>query len=579
MPPSIPSGQRTKRRRRVYACDSCYRKKIKCDGTPPKCEWCRHHNIACTYTRNQEPARPQPRKPPSPQPLRTPPTSSDAGTPVEKEVHIASRSPYPTPGPQAVAPQGLGSSLCFAGQSLGSIGGFNGLPVFSQSGMQWIKARTGEDVCLDWYSTVPVPVQMPSRDDSPPASLPDISLLRQLLNCYVSSISGQTFPVVNLACFEYTIKAAYGHELSDISPGISSAKACIFAFMAMCSIHTDSSEAAATSIDKYAWEVHNLLPEILAESVTLDGLQAFIMLSFCCHALSLGTLRVELLLSSAARYIFHLKGNLYPKSTDPLRANLHVRNLFWVCFILDKISGLRTGLQPLYDATSCDLTLPQPTSYDDPFHTLVRLAIVQSDIYRGLYSVSAYRKSDAELLATIRALDETLEEWWISVPGYSEDPTGELSIIAYIFDMQYNYCTAAIHQASSRCTAWVLNHDTRAAGSSLAISICAGRSVLNRFLEGQPHILGRHLMTYLPELTVSAIHIFSSILTNPLESISGSDLTLLRRALLHLPKHIWPQAPASFTAQVHLVERLMTDLQRLAECAIAKALREGGMIY
>jgi hypothetical protein len=42
----------------------------------------------------------------------------------------------------------------------------------------------------------------------------------------------------------------------------------------------------------------------------------------------------------------------------------------------------------------------------------------------------------------------------------------------------------------------------------------------------------------------------------------------------HVDDHLWQEAPASFTAQVKLVERFMGDLQRLAECAIVKAQRE-----
>ncbi|KAL4780662.1 hypothetical protein BJX76DRAFT_38027 [Aspergillus varians] len=588
MSPNNSGGERPKRRRRVYACDSCYKKKIRCDGTLPKCDWCYHHNIACTYTRNEDPHRPRLRRAPT-RHLKSPP-ASDASTPIEQDVLNSSRSPYPTPGPQAVVPPGFGTDISFAGQSLGSIGGFNGLPVFSQGGIEWIKARTGEEVSLDWYRTVPPTAAAPARDGNHPVSLPEIGRLRQLLDRYMKSISYQIFPVVNLACFEYTIRAAYGQDVSDISPGISSAKACIFAFMAMTSFVAGySQEDAIMYTDKYAREVNDLIPHILADSVTLDGLQALLMLCFCCQTVSADILKIELLLSSAARYVFHLKGNLHPQSSqgDPLLARLHVRNLFWISFILDKVLGLRTGLQPLFDSTSCDLTLPDEQG-DHPtatihelnptaFITLIRLCIIQSEIYHGLYSIPAMRKSDAELLATIRTLDNTLEAWRESVPTFSNDLNSYETMADFLFEMQYHYCMTAIHQTSSRCTAWVLNQDTRAAGSSLAISISSGRSVLNKFLDAKPHLLGHHLMFCLPELTVATIHLFSNMLMNPLEPHTDADLNLMRKALAHLRKHIWQQAPASFTAQVRLAEKFMADLQRLAECAIRKALVEGGV--
>jgi hypothetical protein len=250
--------------------------------------------------------------------------------------------------------------------------------------------------------------------------------------------------------------------------------------------------------------------------------------------------------------------------------------------------------------TSCDLTLPEihePDSINQldnrPFHTFIRLCILQSEIYLGLYCVPALQKGDADLLATIRTLDSKLEEWRSSVPKFSKDPDSEHIMADFLFGMQYHYCMSAIHQTSSRCTAWALNQDTRAAGSSLAISIASSRSLLFKFLDAKPHLLGHHLMYVtplilyhslnlingnhrlcLPELTVSTIHLFSNILMNPLDTRSTDDLNLMRRTLTHVGKHLWQQSPPSFSSQVRLAERFMSDLQGLAECAIRKAKRE-----
>ncbi|KAL4863514.1 hypothetical protein BDV12DRAFT_206449 [Aspergillus spectabilis] len=586
MSDAVSAGKgRTKRRRRVYACDSCYRKKIKCDGASPKCDWCYHHNIACTYTRNQEHSGPRPRRSPIIRTKRSPSLSGNS-TPIEPESHKESRTPYPTPGPQAVAPLGFGSNMCFAGQSLGSIGGFNGLPVFSPSGIRWIKERTGEDVSLDMYRGGPLGTAASNTADirdNESLPLPDVFIIRALLAKFKTSIYYQLFPMINSACFEYTILAAYGQEVSDISPSIASAKACILAFMALTSFLASSTqEGAIMNVDRYARAAQDLLPEVF-QSVTLDGLQAILMLCFCFQAISADILKIELHLSCAARFIFHLKGNLYPRSRegDPLGTKLHVRNLFWIAFLLDKILGLRIGLQPLFDMTSCDLTLPEihePDSINQqdnrPFHTFIRLCILQSEIYLGLYCVPALQKGDADLLATIRTLDSKLEEWRSSVPKFSHDPDSDQIMADFLFAMQYHYCMSAIHQTSSRCTAWALNQDTHAAGSSLAISIASSRSLLFNFLDAKPHLLGHHLMLCLPELTVSTIHLFSNILMNPLDTRSTEDLRLMRRTLTLVGKHLWQQSPPSFSSQVRLAERFMGDLQGLAECAIRKANRE-----
>lgn len=215
---------------------------------------------------------------------------------------------------------------------------------------------------------------------------------------------------------------------------------------------------------------------------------------------------MDLLLSSAARYILRLRGNISPVSTngDLLPAQIHVRNLFWIGFALDKLICLRTGLQPHLDITGCDLEHAQHNPI--AFQTLIRLSLVQSEIYRSLYSTSALQQDDAELLATIRRLDSALEEWRSTVPIFSTDPNHETAILDFLFTIQYHYCMAAIHQTSSRCTAWALNQDTRAAGSSLAISISSSRSVLHNFLKMKPHVQGHYLTyvnvspIYLPEI-------------------------------------------------------------------------------
>ncbi|KAH2210078.1 hypothetical protein KXW59_005709 [Aspergillus fumigatus] len=208
------------------------------------------------------------------------------------------------------------------------------------------------------------------------------------------------------------------------------------------------------------------------------------------------------------------------------------------------------------------------------FLALIRLSLVQSKVYHGLYSFSAQRQSDADLLATIRSLDIALEEWRSSVPTSWGLPTPhENRMAGFLFEMQYHYTMAAIHQTSSRCTAWVRNQDTRAAGSSLALSVAASRSLLRKFLETDPQIEGQFLLFCLPELSTSAIHLFSNILMSPLEDRSDTDLSLMRLVLQHIGKYMWRQMPTTFTAQVRLVEEFMGDLYHLAEMAILKARR------
>ncbi|PWY73886.1 hypothetical protein BO94DRAFT_238336 [Aspergillus sclerotioniger CBS 115572] len=54
-PDAAVAKPRPKRRPRICrACDACYKRKIQCDAATPRCNWCHHHDLPCTFKRNQE---------------------------------------------------------------------------------------------------------------------------------------------------------------------------------------------------------------------------------------------------------------------------------------------------------------------------------------------------------------------------------------------------------------------------------------------------------------------------------------------------------------------------------------------
>ncbi|KAK3954792.1 hypothetical protein QBC32DRAFT_74854 [Pseudoneurospora amorphoporcata] len=161
------------------------------------------------------------------------------------------------------------------------------------------------------------------------------------------------------------------------------------------------------------------------------------------------------------------------------RKRRHLRKLFWLCYSIDTDISLRTGQPPSIDDDHCDLSLPpgyleiqyldrhelealkerhlhptnsspsfqahnsshpfqspsgagtssytttstSTTSYPHLDETSVpvlpgdlRLTLIKSKTCKLLYSASALRKSDAELLRDIRELDDELERWRLSMP-------------------------------------------------------------------------------------------------------------------------------------------------------------------
>ncbi|KAE8165870.1 fungal-specific transcription factor domain-containing protein [Aspergillus tamarii] len=481
-------------------------------------------------------------------------------------------------------------NLHFPGLALRNICVFNGLPLFSSGGRQWIKAQTGEDVDLNQYQ--------PSRRISSIRStttrtihLPSESLLLERFEEYKSSVFSQIFPFINPLFFEDTVRAAY-REQSPLSYSNDSAKACIFAFMAVTAMFFNSTEDDETDhSDHYAYAAYDLIPVFFRDSITIEGLQALLMLCLYSQSVLGDQLGVELLFATATRFVFHLGGHIFPKTVHvdevgrrSLALRLHIRNLFWLCYIFNQEYSLRTGLPPSLDDAHCDLTLYETTTTNAQnigllgcsplFIPFARMATIQSRIYRRLYSVVARNKTDAELLSTIRDLDQLLEDWKLSIPmnvrpSLTHRPTGGEDIPSSIFQLQYHYCMATIHQISGRCILWT--QDTRGLSSSLALSVEASRSLLKIVSHSELPIHRYNLLFCLPYVTAAMIHLFCDILLHPHDKACHASLELMDMARDRMLAQLWSQANSSVKMQVQFVKGLSIELQRLAQSAMRKA--------
>ena len=226
-----------------------------------------------------------------------------------------------------------------------------------------------------------------------------------------------------------------------------------------------------------------------------------------------------------------------PQECRDLRQRMdhQLRNLFWVCYALDKEISLRTGQPPSINDDHCDLSLPPDYGkhLHVPFRTHYvsgesmieipllgdfRLSKIKARAYTMLYSVGALRKSDAEVLKAIRELDNELETWRLSLPqkcrptlSFSKGSPiteGDLDMQVVMLRLDYHHCMAIIHQASGRCLAWTNNHNGIMEGvsSSLALSVEACRSSL-AYLQTAQHVLPADSFWYVPQLILFILHI------------------------------------------------------------------------
>ncbi|KAF8847095.1 hypothetical protein BDZ45DRAFT_811821 [Acephala macrosclerotiorum] len=95
------------------------------------------------------------------------------------------------------------------------------------------------------------------------------------------------------------------------------------------------------------------------------------------------------------------------------------RQVFWIAYMLDKDVSLRTRRPPIQDDDEMDVEFPLE-DHSDPslnsMHYRVRLAMIQGQTYKRLYSVSASRQSFTQRVAAVSELEEKLQAWRESVP-------------------------------------------------------------------------------------------------------------------------------------------------------------------
>ncbi|PYH94017.1 hypothetical protein BO71DRAFT_441276 [Aspergillus ellipticus CBS 707.79] len=251
---------------------------------------------------------------------------------------------------------------------------------------------------------------------------------------------------------------------------------------------------------------------------------------------------------------------------------------------------LRTGRPPTLANEQCDLTLPtidgnNPHLTENEkiplslFCGNLRLSIIQSRIYTDLYFPQALRKSDAELLKTIRDLDSTLEEWRESLPPLSQPifglghelPTCVTDARSVLFQVQYLYCMAAIHQTSSRCEAWRSIHDQRMGdgiASSITVSATASRSLLQLF---RISTLGFERQSFWFSLFYpisAAVTLFCNILLDPHDSKCEDDARLIRNLPAAIYACLGQHLSPSIADHMKLVNSFIPDLANLVDYII-----------
>lgn len=505
--------QEASRKQRV--CDKCRLKKMKCDRKSPTCTYCSSHGYNCTYNAPQQ-RRGRPRT-----------DSKDNGASMSLEHRIESieallqsqglldrsagvsmetlqsrlakksgeASQQFDPASQSVteddalADQMTSLTTNEEGQTrfMGSSSGFS---VVSPRGRQWVDEKVGDKS----FSTMIASALAKDRNewDEKPPNIFDGTFTRRVFKPLPSrteclSLIGeffdqfnQMFPLFHEPTFLYLIDHQYSDEPYEGSGWWASIN---IALATAYRIRAATGSLRSEEASQHAWEYFKnamaVSSELIVRNTDLLSVQALLGLALFLRGTS--NPQAGFAFTSAAMRLAHTIG-LHKSGRaftfNPVESEQRNR-VFWIAYLLDKDTALRSGIPPSQNDDDMNVQLPmehppdhvgtilidqeKPQSPSAPFNffrIICRLAQIQSTIYKHLYSVRASRKSDAEILQTVELLDDQLNAWRTYVPG-SIRPGHDLeaestpSILhAVTLHFAYYSCVNTVHRLALGQSSW-----------------------------------------------------------------------------------------------------------------------------
>lgn len=345
-----------------------------------------------------------------------------------------------------------------------------------------------------------------------------------------------------------------------------------------------------------------VLTELLMANADLLAVQALVG----CALFMSGTANPQpsfFMISAAIRLShsigLHKKGSSF--NLNPIEAEQRKR-VFWIAYMLDKDTCLRSGRPPAQDDEDMNVELPSEDPPDNVgnipladgkgkinlFRLMCEFAIISSRVYNRLYSVTASRQKDGELLNTIGELDKELEDWKDKIPidfrPEHEIKVSHTPLLLHIVVMHFSYynCLATIHRMSVHHGYWTSRlSDYAVSGlnarplnprvfSSAALCVQAARASI-------------HLIKYIPQgdfacvwlilyFPVSAlVTIFANILQNPQDARARADVKLMDLVVNFLSNVTAEEGTGSFKR----MWAVCSEFTRIARVSLDKAEKEG----
>ncbi|KAI9852657.1 MAG: hypothetical protein M1838_006114 [Thelocarpon superellum] len=486
-------------------------------------------------------------------------------------------------------------------------GSSSGFSIFSPKGFQWVNEKVGDSSFQDMFVSA-------SADDKQwiqwkPEVFNDIFVRRtfqplppkeealSLLKDFFENFNCM-FPLFHEPTFMRLVDQHYSRESHHGSgwwASLNTALAIAHRLRVM-------SHLVPTDEDQKAWgylkNALSVMSELTMRNTDLMSVQALLGMSLFLQ----GTPNPQpsFFMVAAAIRLSHSIG-LHKRSSGfnltPVEIEQRKR-VFWIGYMVDKDICLRSGRPPAQDDDDYNVELPSEDPDDDIgniplgdgkgkvnlFRLMCTFALIESKVYRQLYSAKASKRSDGELLNTIGELDNELEEWKNGIPidirPEYEIKASHTPLVLHIVVLHFAYfnCLTTIHRMSVHHGYWTSRLSNFAIQglnarplnprvfSSAALCVSAARSSI-QLLKFMPQG-DFSLIIYFP--VSSLVTLFANILQNPQDARARADVRLMNSVVTFL-------SMLSTDEENSTVKRMLSfcsEFERIAKVVIERADKE-----
>ncbi|MCJ1312496.1 hypothetical protein MMC25_006170 [Agyrium rufum] len=491
------------------------------------------------------------------------------------------------------------------------IGSSSGFSIFSPKGIQWVNEKTGDNSFQDmitsaggadddklahWKPEVFTDIFRPTVYLRLPLLEESLSLLKDFFenfNCI--------FPLFHEPTFMHLVNRQYSR-----SPYIGSGWwASLNIALAIAHRLRVVSNLVPQEEDNKAWgylkNALAVLTELTMRNTDLLSVQALLGMALFLQ----GTPNPQpsfVLVAAAIRLAhsigLHKRGSGF--NLNPVEVEQRKR-VFWIAYLLDKDICLRSGRPPAQDDDDMNVELPSEDPGDNVgnipledgkgklnlFRLMCSFAIIESKVYKQLYSTKAAKQSDGALLNTIGELDHELEEWKDAIPidfrPEHEIKASHTPLILHVVVLHFAYynCLTTIHRMSVHHGYWTSRL------SNYAIQGLNARPLNPRVFSSallcvQAARASIHLIRYIPQgdyacvwmiiyYPVSAlVTLFANILQNPQDARARSDIKLMNQ-VVHFLSLLISGEEQNGVGRMHAV---CAEFERIAKVVLDKADKE-----